>query len=499
MRFSVHSRPRSRVAIATWMVVGLCAVLICGEAEAKSRRKKRGAKKPAAASVESSSASASEADANTDVMRVVVVPVDGKDGVKFRALMVRAIEKAPNYTVVPTDEVNQAADKLGVMLGSEARDYSAIAAEVKASAIVTGKVSQARRKATFDVQVRNGVDGEVLGDSSWSAKNTRVLQKQVKKTFWKKTGGVIAMGTAPQSEQDSSKLAGMAAGAAGARSAGAVDSERAPGLGDATDESAAAAQQQKDDEPSSKSTADVARLALDVQAGIGFFTRKLTYNEPLYGVPPEYSLGGAPAAHFAGDFYPLALLTDSFASNIALTGTFWQGFAMKSQSESDSSIEYPTNAWAYTLGGKVRIPFDNIDLQIFGAYGEQLFSIKADGSNPRPDVPNVRYSFVRTGLGTRFDFSKHFFAGAQAAYLFVMDTGEIGSAAYFPNASAGAVDGQLSFGYKLGGGLELRAQGDFRRYFFSMNPEVGDARVAGGAVDQYLSGTLAVAYRWMKE
>jgi len=51
-------------------------------------------------------------------------------------------------------------------------------------------------------------------------------------------------------------------------------------------------------------------------------------------------------------------------------------------------------------------------------------------------------------------------------------------------------------GYELDAGLEIRLGFDVRRYFFSMNPEVGDPFIAGGALDQYLGYTLGIAYRY---
>jgi hypothetical protein len=34
-----------------------------------------------------------------------------------------------------------------------------------------------------------------------------------------------------------------------------------------------------------------------------------------------------------------------------------------------------------------------------------------------------------------------------------------------------------------------------QRYFFSMSPEPGDARIAGGAEDQLLAGTVDITWR----
>ena len=49
------------------------------------------------------------------------------------------------------------------------------------------------------------------------------------------------------------------------------------------------------------------------------------------------------------------------------------------------------------------------------------------------------------------------------------------------------IDAELGAAWKVGGPVTLEARADMRRYFFSMNPEVGDELIVGGAVDQYLA------------
>jgi hypothetical protein len=48
---------------------------------------------------------------------------------------------------------------------------------------------------------------------------------------------------------------------------------------------------------------------------------------------------------------------------------------------------------------------------------------------------------------------------------------------------------------ELGRSFEIRLMGALQRYGFSFNPEPGDAQVAGGATDTYLSGGLWLAWR----
>jgi hypothetical protein len=67
---------------------------------------------------------------------------------------------------------------------------------------------------------------------------------------------------------------------------------------------------------------------------------------------------------------------------------------------------------------------------------------------------------------------------------------------YFPHATAGGVDAQIGPAVALSDFFELRLNGEYRRYFFSMNPRPGEAHIAGGALDEYLCITLQGAARF---
>jgi len=83
---------------------------------------------------------------------------------------------------------------------------------------------------------------------------------------------------------------------------------------------------------------------------------------------------------------------------------------------------------------------------------------------------------------------------ARLAYLAVTDAGEIGEDDWFPRLSVAGIEATLEAGYVLPDGLSLRLGVDLRRYFYSLNPEPGDAWIAGGALDQYVAGQLGAVW-----
>jgi hypothetical protein len=108
--------------------------------------------------------------------------------------------------------------------------------------------------------------------------------------------------------------------------------------------------------------------------------------------------------------------------------------------------------------------------------------------------PNVHYQVLRAGLGTRAALSSHFSLRASVDYLHVLSAGALTSTA-FPRATVTGVDVSLGAGYGIGKTFEIQAAGALRRYGFDMRSRPGDAFIAGGASDQYLSMIIGLAYR----
>ena len=97
----------------------------------------------------------------------------------------------------------------------------------------------------------------------------------------------------------------------------------------------------------------------------------------------------------------------------------------------------------------------------------------------------------RVGIGKK----ELFIVGASVGFRGVFSLGGISSDIWFPEAKANGMDAMLMIGFALPKGFEIRLGGDYRRYWFDLNP--ADApRVAGGALDQYWGASFGVAWRW---
>jgi hypothetical protein len=108
--------------------------------------------------------------------------------------------------------------------------------------------------------------------------------------------------------------------------------------------------------------------------------------------------------------------------------------------------------------------------------------------------PDVSYRYITPDIRLRLGLAQRWRVYGRAAYLFIHDSGEIASENYFPRQSVGAAEGELAVGLLLAPAWELRLGADYRRYFFDLKPEPGAQLVAGGARDEYLTGTVTLAF-----
>ena len=113
---------------------------------------------------------------------------------------------------------------------------------------------------------------------------------------------------------------------------------------------------------------------------------------------------------------------------------------------------------------------------------------------------------MRPGVGLHVELGGGFSLGIAAGFRWVFNKGGQFHDVFFPQSSVNGVDGQAKVGYRITPMFEVRAIVDWRRYFSSMNcfggldaggNAINDVRcrqfTAGGAIDQYFSGSLAVA------
>jgi TolB-like protein len=396
---------------------------------------------------------------------IVVAPFSGPRAAVVRGYVMQALKKGKGIRVVADTNVKASGIKLGKQ--STDSDYAAVADATGANAVLEGIVTAKGRAIALEVRVRNGADGQLVESVAFEPGTLKALQQRIDKELVAQLRDPLGNTAGPSAPQED-----LPAGA-GATAEEEFDDD----------------EQEAEDQPEPREPSDKPS-PLEIGGGIRAFSRNFRYTDDLFDALRSYKLGVAPAAFVYARWYPLAHTQGGPLAHLGLTGGYEQGFALASQAPDGSELGTSTREW--WLGLRYRIPIDLHELGVVVTYGKHSFEIDDDPNDPF--VPDVGYSWVRLGVDGRVRVSR-VVLGAQLGYRHLTGTGELGSETWFPNLSGGALDAGLLAGYEILDGLDLLAGFDFRRYFFSMGSEPGDARVAGGALDEYIAGWGGLAFR----
>jgi hypothetical protein len=432
-----------------------------------------------------------EALAQKKAQRVVVEKFSGPGTVRFRS-MVLAVLSQRGAEVVDIDKVTAAEADLGLLQASD--NYAAIGKELKVNAFFGGTITGKGRKVVARLRGTSG-DGKSLGQAAWSAKNLAKLFAAVGATLSKKMGGMLT--GAPAKVED---IADEPAPSGKSGPVAAADEDESPrkkskaSAASDDDPPARGKRARGDDEETVSATADEeeapsagGRNKLEIAGGAHVYRRDFNYNDNLLGGQQAYKLPAVPAPAVSVDYF--------FMPHFGATVGGEYSVALISQDTAGN--KYKTSSLAYFIGGKARTWLGATEIGGHLAYAVNSFKVTPEsGDTSAPQVAGVNYEQIRVGGSTRIPLTDKAAIIGGASYLHLLSMGQIRKE-YFPNASGhgGEGFGGLAFALSWMKGLEGRVTADIRRYVFSMNPSVGDTRVAGGAVDQYIGLNLGVAYR----
>ena len=432
----------------------------------------------------------SESSATSAKPKLGVLRFQGAGAEKLQSGVVRALQQA-GYRVA----------ELGGELSGQSSDDALVAAaeDQGLAALVVGKVNAQAGKQTLLLSILNGADAQGLSTAEFSAPNAAALEKKVNQNVAAEIGPALADAEAPeragsaQEEQDSEGAGADSDAKSDAEPEPEPEDEPAPAALPAASPAAAA------DAESEADAAEDRRFevlsAIELLVGLRGFSRNFEYEDAVPRLP-EYSLGSAPAIFIQARAYPLATTSSGMLANLGITGGFEQGIALTSRVPDGRELE--SSSHSFFAGLRARIPLARHELGFAATYGQHRFELTGDEEDPL--VPDVDYRFVRLGLDGRFRFSS-VVIGFQLGRRFLTDAGQIASDEWFPHLAGGGIDAGLYGGIGLSPSFDLLLGFDIQRYFFDLNPNGGDriltekGGIAGGAVDQYLSGWAGVAWR----
>jgi hypothetical protein len=432
--------------------------------------------------------------------RVVVLDFKGPNAKQVQGAVETVLEDH-DIEVVPAKRAVTTAHRSGADLDSESGRVR-VAKKLKLRAFIRGRTKTVKKKIQLELVVLAGSDGMPAGEFN-TAQAKSALNKDVQAHLWAAIGGALtgsaaAGGAGPENEfvEETAPAAKPAKGTA--KHAAVVapiekqpESESAEATPQANDEEAAP----EHAEPEEVTTAE-RPSPLDINLGVRFGTRKFGYNDSLPGLR-GYDLGLSPSLGLRAHWYPAAHFTDGVLANIGLDlrGEFMVGVSSKNS----SGQKFSTSSHQFGVGLRGRLPLNKLELGLVAGWGQHAFSLE-NADNVDPGVPDVNYNFIRTAVDAHYQFIPWFSMEARFGYLFCLSLGELGEKAWFPHATGNGVEAEIAAqagSRKLAGEVSFSVQ----RYFMSLNPDpadssvVEDGRVAGGALDVYLSFRLGLIYR----
>lgn len=400
--------------------------------------------------------------------KIVLGAFTGNKSEQARKAVLAALKEDGAYDVVESTEAKPGSD-----------DQTFANASSGASAVLVGTVS----KAGLVLAVHNGADGALVQNVEVKGESSAKLSKNIADS--------LAVSVADPISQ--TKPAGAEAETEAPAAEGEAKEEEAPSAPESTADSSAAPE----------FTSDSGRTPLEVSFGLRAVHRSFKYHDTPadrfprdgYSQPQTYSLPLGPALFIEGSLFPGAWFTHGAGSWFGLTAGYELNVATKSVygvAPNEKSLTTRANQWF--VGAKARIPVAAHDFSLSGGYGTHVFNLLGD--EDRPQVPDLWYKFVFARADARLRFNP-LSIGFHLGTRFVSNTGGLERDWFRGHVKTQNIELGVSMGYPITQAVEVVAGLDHVRYAFDFNPQppTADPRtqvIAGGAVDQYTSGSLGL-------
>jgi len=223
--------------------------------------------------------------------------------------------------------------------------------------------------------------------------------------------------------------------------------------------------------------------------------RGFNYNDPVTSNLRPYSVTFMPTPGVGLELYPLTLSGNSALAGLAVTFGFKTSLGVSS-ARANSNISFPTTYSSWDVGALYRIQlgdgFDSFALIPSISWSSTSFDLAAVEGVREDQLPNVSYSGLRLGFGFDSPLFSIVRLTGNGAFLLVGTPGEIISDTFFKVGSVNGLEGKIGLGFDVLEHVAFELGLTYQHFFYAFKPEVGDAFVAGGALDQFVVGRAAV-------
>lgn len=253
--------------------------------------------------------------------------------------------------------------------------------------------------------------------------------------------------------------------------------------------------EEKPEPAGARPTGEYNRALFVIGLGVDLGLRNFDYNQSITPNLRAYSVKGAPMLAVDAELYPLAGGGGPLG-DIGLVGLYSRALALQSAPQGGQKYATTWDRWFAGLRYRIRTSGDKGPLVgITVGYGHEGFTFSGMPETLDHQVAAEKYGFVKAAADVRLPVGPLAIM-AGAGYLFTSTSGSDAStvSGRFTRAKVGGIEAHLGAGLQLTKGLEARVVARYTRFFWSMNPELGDTYIAGGAVDTFASLHLGVAY-----
>jgi hypothetical protein len=217
--------------------------------------------------------------------------------------------------------------------------------------------------------------------------------------------------------------------------------------------------------------------------------RHFSYHQMVTPQLRTYDLTAAPLAALAVEVYPLANSDVSFARGLGITGGYSRALGLASSEPGTNNVGTTWQNFDVGVRERLNLNADAV-LGIAVGYGGTDFTFDQKVTAGQV-LPSVAYRVVRAGLDLRYFFGNISVFGS-GMYIYPTSVGQVAN--FFPRASMGGLEAGLGAAYAIGQNLEVSVGLKYNRYYYAFNPVMGDANVAGGALDEMEQVALGFGY-----
>jgi hypothetical protein len=417
--------------------------------------------------------------------RIVLLQFSGRKAAVLRDKVAESLERA-GHTVVRSKAGSRGiSSKTIKRLGK------------KADAVVGGQVAHpSESEWVISLSVNDPKKGRRLGDkieftSEWLPGLTKDLSDNVSRRVEAVMAGEDDVPVAPAATKRESPSPSPPEVAQLETKASLANEE--PAAGEAPSESQADSEQAvtEDEGTASNDISSGDGMVVRLRGRAGYVRRNFDFSDDIYNMLRKQGTN-IWVYQAQAEFYPFER---PIGQRLGLILSY-EGTIAGNVRDTDFNVTYPVIYSEFFGGVRARHPLGQHEVGFDLTFGRMSSGL--DDTNNAAQIPDMQYTLLRAALDFKLDLGAVNATGS-AGFRLPLGFGEASDTEWFPRIGGYGFEASLGADYPISKRVSIEALGSLRRYLLEMNSEPQDAiegtsRVAGGAVDLYLSAYFGLSF-----